>query len=174
MIHNYEPLLQHRNAQLSDFDKSTAELLFNRPHKTKLPLMPNALLSIESDLDTRSRIQQRQQRQKFYYDRGTRDLSFLQFGYVVRVNHNKQWLRGVFDTKYSAPRSCNTNTTIGSMLRRNRRYIITTRETAPRCNPPTDDDYIPSASTQPLDNQLVPQQPILNDHNRTTYACTIP
>ena len=56
------------------------------------------------------------------------------------------------------------------MPRRHRRDIINTRETAPCCNPPTDDDYIPSASTQPLDNQLIPQQPILNDHIRTTRS----
>ena len=56
------------------------------------------------------------------------------------------------------------------MLRRNRRNIIATRETAPCCNPPTDDDYIPSASTQPLDNQLIPQQPIRNDRTRTTRS----
>ena len=89
-----EPLLQYRNAQLSDFNKSPAELLFNRPFKTKLPVMPNALLSTASNLDTHSRLQQRQQRQKFYYDRGTRDFSPLQFGDVVCVN-NKQWLRGI-------------------------------------------------------------------------------
>ena len=53
--------------------------------------MLNALLSTKSDLDTRSRLQQRQQRQKYYFDRGTRDLSPLQSGDVVRVNHNKQW-----------------------------------------------------------------------------------
>ena len=86
----YVPLLQYRIAQLSHFNKSPAELLFNRPLKTKLPVMPNALSSTESDRDTRLRLQQRQQRQKFYYDRGTRDLSPLQSGDVVRVNHNKQ------------------------------------------------------------------------------------
>ena len=80
---------------MSDFNKSPAELLFYRPLKTKLPVMPNALLSTESDLDMRSRLQQRQQRQKFYYDRRTRDLSPLQFGDVVRVNHNKQRLLSV-------------------------------------------------------------------------------
>ena len=84
----YVPLLQYRNAQLSDFNKSPAELLFNRPLTTKLPVMPNALLSTESDRDTRLCLQQRQ-RQKFYYDRGTRNLSPLQSGDVVRVNHNK-------------------------------------------------------------------------------------
>ena len=155
----YVLLLQYRNAQLSDFNKSPAELLFNCPLKTKLPVMPNALLSTESDRDTRLRLQQRQQCQKFYYDRGTRDLSHLQSGDVVRVNHNKQWLRGVIDTKHIEPRSYNVRTETGSVLRRNRRDIIASRETAPCCNPPTDDDYIPSASTQPLDNQLIPQQP---------------
>ena len=130
--------------------------------------MPNALLSTESDFDTRSRLQQRQQRQKFYYDRGTRDLSPLQSGDVARVNHNKQWLQGVVDTKHTEPRFYNVPSETGSMLRRNWHDIIATRETAPCYNPPTDEDYIPSASTQPLDNQLVPQQPILNDHTRTT------
>ena len=56
------------------------------------------------------------------------------------------------------------------MLRRNRRDIIATRETAPCCNPLIDDDYIPYASIQPLDNQLIPQQLILNDHTRTTLS----
>ena len=55
----YMPLLQYRNAQLFDFNKSPAELLFNRPLKTKLPVMPNALLSTESDRNTRLRLQRR-------------------------------------------------------------------------------------------------------------------
>ena len=124
---SYVPLLQYRNAQLSDFNKSPAELLFNRPLKTKLPVMPNALLSTESDRNTRLRLQQRQQRQEFYYDRGTGDLSPLQSGDVVRVKHNKQWLRGVIDTKHTEPRSYNVRTETGSVLRRNRRDIIATR-----------------------------------------------
>ena len=47
------------------------------------------LLSTELDLETRSRLQQRQQRQQFYSDRGTRDLSPLQSGDIVRINHTK-------------------------------------------------------------------------------------
>ena len=129
--------------------------------------MPNTLLSTESDRGTRLCLQQRQ---KFYYDRGTRDLSPLHSSDVVRVNHNKQWQRGVVDTKHIEPRSYNVRTETGSMLRRNRRDIIATYEMALCCNPSTDDDYIPSASTQPLDNQLILQQPMLNDHTRTTRS----
>ena len=99
--------------------------------------MPNALLSTKSDLDTRSRLQQRQQHQKYYFDIGTRDLSPLQSGDVVRVNHNKQWLRWVVDTKHSAPRSYNVRTETSSMLRRYQRDIIAKHETAPGCNPLT-------------------------------------
>ena len=58
----FMPLLQYRNAQLSNFNKSSDELLFNRPLQTKLPVMPNALLSTDSDLDTHSRLQLHQQR----------------------------------------------------------------------------------------------------------------
>ena len=58
----YAHLLHYRNAQLSNFNKSPAKLLFNSLLKTKLPVMPNALLSTESDLDTRSHLQQHQQR----------------------------------------------------------------------------------------------------------------
>ena len=54
------------------------------------------------------------------------------------------------------------------MLHRNQRDIIATHETAPCCNPPTDNDYIPSALTQFLDNQLILLHPIVNDHTRTT------
>ena len=130
---------------MSDFNKSFFELLFNRPLKTKLPVIPNALLSTELDLDTRSRLQLRQQRRKFYYNRRTRYLSPLQLSDIVGVNHNKQRLPGVFDTKHSAHRSYNVRTETGSMLCCNRRDIIATRETAPYCNPLTDHNYISSA-----------------------------
>ena len=101
----YVLLLQYKNARWSDFNKNPAELLFNSPLKTKLLVMPNMLLSTESDLAPCSRLQKRQQRQKFYYDRRTCDLSLLQSGDVVCVNHNKQWLQGVVNTKHFAPRS---------------------------------------------------------------------
>ena len=56
------------------------------------------------------------------------------------------------------------------MLRRNRRDIIVTRETAPCCNHPTDHHYFPSASTQFSDNQLIPQHLMVNDHTHTTRS----
>ena len=152
-------LQQYKIAQFSDFNKSPTELLFNRPLKTKLPVMPNPLLSTESNRDTRLRLQQRQQRQKFYYDREKCDLSPLQFGDVIRVNHNKQWLREVVDTKHSTPRSYYVRTETGGMLRRNHRDVIITSETALCCNPPTDHHYILFASTQFSDNQLIPSIP---------------
>ena len=93
------PLLQYKKAQLSDFNKSPAELLFNRPPKTKLPEISNALLSTASDRNMCSRLQLRQQSQKFYYDTRKFYLSPLQSDDVIRVNDNKQWLRGVVSIK---------------------------------------------------------------------------
>ena len=54
------------------------------------------------------------------------------------------------------------------MLRRNLYNIIAKCETASTCNPPTGDNYIPSALTQFLDNQIILQHPIVNYHTRTT------
>jgi hypothetical protein len=135
----YTALLQYRNAPLSDFNQSPAQLLFNRHLKTKLPVLSDALLP--SDVTVRSRLEQRQQRQKLHHDVGTRELPPLNKGDVVRVRHNNNWLRGIVDSKHlSGPRSYNVMTEDGGTLRRNRKHIIRTREEAPSCNPPLDDD----------------------------------
>jgi hypothetical protein len=138
----YIALLQYRNTPVSDFDKSPAQLLFNRVLKTKLPTLPTCLQS--SDAKTRKDLEHRQQRQKVYYDRGTRDLAPLVQGTVVRVRHNNKWLRGIVESQHSAPRSYVVRMENGSALRRNRRDLISTSEPPPSCLTDYDDD-VPSS-----------------------------
>ena len=73
---------------------------------------------------------------------------------VVRVKHDKQWLRGRVIQQHDTPRSYVVETEEGSTLRRNRRDLIRKAEEAPVCAPyiddvPTTKNAAPSATSAP-------------------------
>ena len=103
----------------------------------------------------RDQLCERRQQQKKYYDCSTRTLPPLQSDDVVRVKHDKQWLRGRVIQPHDTPRSYVVETEDGSTLRRNRRDLIRTAEDEmPVCAPyiedvPTTKNAAPSATSAP-------------------------
>ena len=85
----YLGLLDQRSTPIPDLNASPAELLFGRALKTKLPVHED-LLTPPSQRDIQD-LRRRQQRQKFYYDRGIVEERDISSGDVVRVQRNGQW-----------------------------------------------------------------------------------
>lgn len=71
----------------------------------------------------------RQQRQKQYFDQGTRTLSDLQDGENVRIRQGNKWEPATVIKKHNLPGSYIIKTTGGQVYRRNRRHLLKTKET---------------------------------------------
>ena len=67
-------LLQYRNAPLSDFDRSHAQLLMGRNLKTKLPFI-SCNKSVNNE--NRQNLMARQKKQQWYYNRTSKPLKPL-------------------------------------------------------------------------------------------------
>jgi hypothetical protein len=78
----------------------------------------------------------RQQQQKAYHDRRAHDLPSLKPGDVVRIQQRSELMRGVVTAVHPSPRSYVVDTERGSILRRNRRQLIATKEAQPKTRPP--------------------------------------
>jgi hypothetical protein len=143
----YIALLQYRTSPISGLSYSPAQLLFGRALRTKLPAVAASLEP--SWTSPRPELVLRQQHQKELYDQHARELPELQPGDIVRVRHNEQWMPGVVQSKHSAPRSYVVGTSAGSVLRRNRRDLLKTREDTVTPSPNVEDDVSGSSRAVP-------------------------
>jgi hypothetical protein len=143
----YIALLQYRTSPISGLSYSPAQLLFGRALRTKLPAVAANLEP--SSISPRPELVLRQQHQKELYDQHARELPELQPGDIVRVRHNEQWMPGVVQSKHSAPRSYVVGTSAGSVLRRNRRDLLKTREDTVTPSPYVEDDVSGSSRAIP-------------------------
>ena len=130
-------LLEFRNTPITGLNESPAQLLMSRRLRSSLP-MTDAMLQPSISKEIKRKLEQRQQRQKSFYDRGTRPLSSLQPNEVVRYQTGKMWKPAVVINKHPNPRSYNIQTPQGTVLRRNRRHLRPTKETFA---PSDDSDY---------------------------------
>ena len=124
-------LLEFRNSTISGMDESPAELLMSRKVITRLPTsksllepQPRSTSQICHNLLTR------QQRQKAFYDRGTRPLSKLHEGKPVRMKRGRDWTPAVVVQQHQTPRSYIVVTPDGTQMRRNRFHLQPTKEEA--------------------------------------------
>ena len=89
-------LLEFRNFPISGMDESLAELLMSRKLRTRLPTSKSLLQpQPRSTSQIRHNLLTRQQRQKAFYDRGTRPLSKLHEGEPVRMKRGREWTPAV-------------------------------------------------------------------------------
>ena len=99
----YLALLEYRNTPLSGVGLSPAQMLMGRRLKSKLPVTKTLLQPALYD-NIRSNLVNRQQRQKHYFDQGTRTLPHLQDGKNVRITQGSKWEAAVIKT-HNLPRS---------------------------------------------------------------------
>ena len=73
------------------------------------------------------KLTQKQEKQKYFFDKSKRNLNELKPGDTVRVQSEKKWEPGVVVQKADTPRSYHVQTQRGS-YRRNRKHLIKTNE----------------------------------------------
>ena len=124
-------LLEFRNSPISGMDESPAELLTSRKLRTRLPTSKSLLQpQPRPTSQIRYNLLTRQQRQKAFYDRGTRPLFKLHEGEPVRMKRGREWTPAVVVKQHQAPRSYIVATPDGTQMRRNRFHLQPTKEEA--------------------------------------------
>jgi len=127
----YLSLLEFRTTPIDDLGLSPSQLLMGRRLNTKIPIHSELLKPKTVNSDTVNQdLNKKQAVQKFYYDRGTKNLSSLKEGDKVRVwnPEKKQWKPAIVETVCDKPRSYIVVTEQGSKLRRNRQDILKSDE----------------------------------------------
>ena len=127
-------LLEYRNTPISGLSYSPSQLLMSRIMRDKMPTSASLLIPKvpESAYDM---LKLWQQKQKQYFDQGTRPLSKLEVGDSVRVKFGRTWTPGIISGKHSSPHSYLVTTENGRIYRRNRRVINPSTSGAPsRCH----------------------------------------
>lgn len=119
-------LLEYRNTPIDNKLPSPAQLMFSRHTTSMLPIVtkpePSKIVDREQ---VREQLLRRQQTQKRYFDRGTKNLPELKPLERVRVKHNGEWLTGrIHDKHGTRPRSYIVDADSGGRYERNRRHII--------------------------------------------------
>ena len=97
--------------------------LRTRPPTSKSLLQPQP----RSTSLIRHNVLTRQQRQKAFYDRGTRPLSKLHEGEPVRMKRGREWTPAVVVKQHQAPRSYIVDTPDGTQMSRNRFHLQPTK-----------------------------------------------
>ena len=131
----YVALLEYRNTPVAGALFSSAQMLMSRMLRAKLPARSRLLTP--QVVSAQCQLQQRQDKCKQYYDRGSKRLTELQPGSVVRVRHENVWEPAVVMRKERPPRSYIV-TREGREYRRNRRHLMNTAEKQPESTAPVD------------------------------------
>ena len=161
----YLALLAHRNTLQTTHETSPAQRLFNRRTKTPLPVSEK-LLQPKINPQANKRIQQRQQLQKKYHDRGAKELSPLRKGEVVRLQPTrigeKKWKRGIVVRK-AGIRSYEVQCK-GYTYTRNRKFIRRSRLPAEFGSDNADEEMSDMSEAEenvsvPTDNDLPQENP---------------
>jgi len=115
-------LLEFRNTPITGLDVSPAQLLMSRHLRSGLPITVTMLQPFVNE-GVREKLKQRQQQQKYRYDKQAKPLSNLQPKDVVRYQTGRTWKPAIVISNHSSPRSYNIQTSQGTILRRNRYHL---------------------------------------------------
>ena len=104
---------------------SPAEIPNSRTYQSNLPSLSQPTLFPKTDDDINAKLQERQELQKFYYDKSSKELQEIDLGDSVRVLNplNHKWEPGVVKDKAQTPKSYVVHMPSVSTLKRNCRYI---------------------------------------------------
>jgi hypothetical protein len=120
-----DALLEYRNAPFASKLPSPSELALGRKLRSNFPynkeLLKQKFHSLE---DVTSRYYQYKEKQKQYYDRGTRHFNELKENESVLIQEGRRWCEGkVMERCRDAPRSYNIKKKNGVLIRRNRKQL---------------------------------------------------
>lgn len=161
----FASLLEYRNSPLPAIGYSPAQLMMGRILKTKIPTSLQLLKQtiINPNVITNQIIQNRKF-QKYYYDRNSKPLKKLENGENIRIrNNNGIWETGKVEKQFNQ-RSYIVRDSEGKLLRRNRRFLNSSRIQSEQS--PSDDNYesLPNWFSKDMSNDVIP-----SDCNRVNY-----
>ncbi|CAB3232298.1 unnamed protein product [Arctia plantaginis] len=132
-------LLECLNTPVSNIIPSPAELLQSRKFRSIVPT-PVKLFNSKSHVSTQQKLRVRQQKQKMYYDKGSRNLIPLSTNQKVRIYDSLKsiWVSGTILTNLGN-RSYRIRLLNGKVIVRNRRHII--KDLSPAQNPPQEYNF---------------------------------
>ena len=123
----YLSTLQYRNTRVDNLG-SPAKLLMNRRLRLKLPVtLKHLKTKVISQKTVHEKLIQKQEKQKYFYDKSKRKLNELKPGDTILVQKKKKWEPGVVVQKADTPRSYHVQTQQGS-YRKNRKHLMKTNE----------------------------------------------
>ena len=96
--------------------------------------------------NVKKQLQERQDKQTYYYDQHVKSLPPLSSNDVVRYQNSTTWEPAVIVQKDSTPHSYHLTTTSNKSIRHNRRHLKQTLEPTPIITPSVDDDITVSVS----------------------------
>lgn len=117
-------LLIYRNTPVSSEGKTPAELLYNRKVKN---VIPNSRMEVKQKDDFRNELLWRQEKQKNYFDKHSKQLPVLKRGEVVKIqneNNQKPHRSGIIIDQDKNPRAYQIKEEHGEIVKRNRRMLI--------------------------------------------------
>ena len=144
-----------RTAPVDHHLPSPVELLNNRMYQSNLPGVsrPVILLNQQTDQEASSKLQHRQNLQKFYHDHSAKELPPLPTGSSVSVFNplNKKWEPGTVQSQGPVPKSYKVEMSSGSRFTRNHRHLRSSQVPIERSltvpNIEADSDVPPSTTT---------------------------
>ena len=123
----YKSLMDYRNTPLEGIGQSPAQLFLGRRIKTLLPTT-SVLLSPSNANAVQEKLQMRQGKNKYYYDRkASNTLSELKSGDSVVMQEGGSWKHATVESKHPAERSYVVRTTDDKRYRRNRKMLKPTK-----------------------------------------------
>ncbi|GFR59404.1 retrovirus-related Pol polyprotein from transposon 17.6 [Elysia marginata] len=119
--------LAYRNRPIYGIKKSLAQLFCERQLQDQIPTTLK-LLKPQWVADLNHKIQDRQNKHKFYYDRSARQHRTFQPSDNIRVQFGKTWEKAIITATHKTLRSYEVVTEDGTTLRRNQRFIYPSYE----------------------------------------------
>ena len=119
----YLSLLECRNTPVDNV-ASPAQILMSRRLRSHLQITDSQLQpQVINPERMQKKLEEKQAKQKRYYDRGSRQLPVVREGEKIRVQLQNKWKPAVMTKKLETPRSYIVQTSTGQKLRRNRHHI---------------------------------------------------
>lgn len=118
----YLALMEYRSTPIKGLGLSPAQLLLGHQIKTKIPTCGKFLehKCTLKPVNVKAMLQEKQEKQKMYYDRNAKDLKELNEGASILVKKKKVWEPAQVIKKYNTPRSYIIRDANNQILRRNR------------------------------------------------------
>ena len=171
----YLAMLSYRTTVIDDIGLSPAEMMFSRRLKTTLPTSAPLLQQKGLPKNLKKRFRKRQEKQKQYYDRGSKPLKPLKPGDNVVMQHKSTWKPATVTEEHHTPRSYVVENEYGQQYRRNRRHLRPTSAKFPSDLLPENrsgSETTSSSSSRELDNTTSDQSARDNRDNVTSTAGT--